>query len=172
VGVAQVRPLLRCLFAADRPQAAELRAHSRLDGAGLVLFPGAVAFSAEEQRIADQILGRLRAEGLRPARLAEYRDAYPPRRQPVVDRVLAKLRASGQVVQVSADLMLHAAAAAALLRAPARYRLDAVRAAEFGQALGVTRKYGVPYLEYLNRLGLMRREGDVHYRTRRDAGGA
>jgi len=170
VGAAQVRPLLRCLFAVDRPEAAELRAHTRFDGAGLVVFPGTVAFSADEQRIADVVLARLRAEGLRPARIAEYRDAYPPRRRAVVDRVLAKLRASGQVVQVSADLMLHGAAAAALLRAPARYGLDAVRAAEFGQALGVTRKYGVPYLEYLGRQGLMRREGDVHYRTGRDAG--
>jgi len=164
-----VPPLLRYLLAADRPAAADLRAHTRFEGAGLVLFPGTVAFSPDEQRIADEILAQLRAEGLRPARIAEYRGAHPPRRLPVVDRVLAKLRAARRVVRVSEELMLHADAAAALHRAPARYNLDGVRAAEFGQALGVSRKYSIPYLEYLNRQGLMRREGDVHYRTGRES---
>jgi selenocysteine-specific elongation factor len=163
VGAAHAAPLLRHLLALDHPVPAALRGRVRLDGAGLVLFPGVVALTPDEQRVADQILARLRAEGLRPARVAEYRGAHPPARLPVVDRVLAKLRASGRVVRVSDDLMLHADAAAALHRAPARYGLDGVRAAEFGQALGVSRKYGIPYLEYLERRGLMRREGDLHY---------
>jgi selenocysteine-specific elongation factor len=163
VGAADAAPLLRHLLALDHPVPAALRGRVRLDGAGLVLFPGVVALTPDEQRVADQILARLRAEGLRPARVAEYRGAHPPARLPVVDRVLAKLRASGRVVRVSDDLMLHADAAAALHQAPARYGLDGVRAAEFGQALGVSRKYGIPYLEYLERRGLMRREGDLHY---------
>lgn len=169
VSAAPLPRLLRCLLARDHPAAAALRRQSRFAGAGLVLFPGVVAFSADEQRIADQILARLRAEGLRPARIEEYRSAHPPRRLALVDHVLAKLRESRQVVRVSDSLMLHADAAAALHRAPVRYNLDGVRAAEFGQALGVSRKYSIPYLEYLNRQGVMRREGDVHYRVRSGA---
>lgn len=166
VGVARLQPLLRCLLALGDPAAAALRTDTRLDGAGLVLFPGQVAFTPEEQRIADEILAQLAAEGLRPSRVAEYRGAHPPRRLPVVDRVLAKLRDARRVVRVSDDLMLHAEAAEALRQAPARYGLDGVRAAEFGQVLGLSRKYSIPFVDYLNREGVLRREGDVHYRVR------
>jgi selenocysteine-specific elongation factor len=157
-------PLLHSLFDREAPAAAFLRAHARLERTGLVLYPGRVAFTPEEQRLAARILERLRAEGLRPARIQEYREAHAGRGDRV-DRVLLKLRDQGRVVKVSAELMLHAEAAEELRQAPARHGLDGVRAAEFGRALGLSRKYGIPFLEYLNREGILRREGDLHYRV-------
>ncbi|HEV2132464.1 MAG TPA: SelB C-terminal domain-containing protein, partial [Longimicrobiaceae bacterium] len=159
---AQLHPLLQCLLELDHPTAKFLRAHTRLEKAGLLLFPGMVAFSPEEQRIADRILEQLEAEGLRPSRIQELRQAHADRPDRV-DRVLAKLRDAGRVVAVSADFVLHRAAVEELRRAPVRHNLDGVRAAEFGKALGLSRKYSIPFLEYLNREGILRRDGDLHY---------
>lgn len=152
--------LLRALL--GREGTAFLRASVRLDGAGCVLYPGRVAFTPDEERVAGELLERLRAAGLRPARIREYGELHP-RRPEVVERVAAKLRDQGRVVRVSPDLFLHADAADELREAPRRHGLDGVRAAEFGRALGLSRKYTIPYLEYLNQEGILRREGDLHY---------
>jgi selenocysteine-specific elongation factor len=159
-----LQQFLECLFSLDHPAATFLRAHTRLDGAGLVLYPGRVAFTPEEQRIAEHILERLSREGLRPSRMQEYREVHP-KRPDLVDRVFMKLRDAGRVVQISDDFVLHPATAEELHQAPVRYSLDGVRAAEFGKALGLSRKYSIPFLEYLNREGILRREGDLHYRA-------
>ncbi|HEV2147340.1 MAG TPA: selenocysteine-specific translation elongation factor [Longimicrobiaceae bacterium] len=157
-------PLLGSLLELDDPAAAFLRAHARLEKGGLVLHPGSVFFTPEEQRIADRLLERLRTEGLRPSRIRAYGELHPGRPE-VVERVVSRLRQAGRVVPVSADLVLHPDAAEELREAPARHGLDGVRAAEFGRALGLSRKYGIPYLEYLNEVGILRREGDLHYRA-------
>ncbi len=159
---AHLQPLLQCLLELDHPSAGFLRAHTRLGKAGLLLFPGRIAFSTEEQRIADRILEQLAAEGLRPSRIQELRQAHADRPDRV-DRVLAKLRNAGRVVEVSADFVLHPAAEEELRRAPVQHKLNGVRAAEFGKALGLSRKYSIPFLEYLNREGILRRDGDLHY---------
>ncbi len=159
-----LQQFLQCVLGQDHPAATVLRAHTRMDGAGLVLYPGRVAFTPEEKRIAEHILERLGREGLRPSRMQEYREIHPSRPD-LVDRAFVKLRDAGQVVQISDHFVLHPAAAEELYRAPVRHDLDGVRAAEFGKALGLSRKYSIPFLEYLNRKGILRREGDLHYRA-------
>lgn len=153
---------LQRLYEQENDAAAALRDHTRLERTGMVLYPGQVAFSAEEQLIARRIVGRLKAEGLRPARIQDLRRQHAA--EPgIVDRVLAKLRAAGQIVLVSPDFALHPIAEAQLRDAPARHGLDGVRAAEFGRALRLSRKYSIPFLEYLNEKGVLRRAGDRHY---------
>ena len=161
---ALLQQFLQHLLVQDHPAATFLRAHTRLDGAGLVLYPGRIAFTPEEQRIAEHILERLSREGLRPSRMQEYREVHP-RRPDLVDRVLVKLRDAGRVIQISDSFVLHPTATEELHRAPMRHGLDGVRAAEFGKALGLSRKYSIPFLEYLNREGILRRDGDLHYLT-------
>ena len=39
---------------------------------------------------------------------------------------------------------------------------DGFTASEFGKTFGLSRKYSVPYLECLNRTGVLRRQGDRH----------
>jgi selenocysteine-specific elongation factor len=156
---------LQHLVALDAPGAAFLRQNSRLERTALVLYPGAVLFSDEEQRIAKRIKGRLKAEGLRPARIRDLRRQHG-RDPEQVDRVLAKLRATGQIVLVSPDFALHPTAEAQLRVAPEQSGLDGVRAAEFGRALGLSRKHSIPFLEYLNEAGILRREGDRHFLVR------
>lgn len=149
----------------ERGVAAEfLREHSRPDRGGLLLYPGAVLFSVEEQRIARRIVGRLKAEGLHPSRVRELRrqHARDPRQ---VNHVLAKLRATGQVVLVSPDFVLHPNAELALRHAVLRSGRDGMSVAEFGGMLGLSRKHSVPFLEYLASVGILRRDGDRHYLT-------
>jgi selenocysteine-specific elongation factor len=164
---APLHELLRCLYELDHPAAAFLRDHSRLDGGVLVLHPGVISFTPEEQTLADRLLKRLQVQGLRPSRIQEHRVALGDR-WGLLDEVLVKLRNGGRVVRVSEAFVLHPVAADELRRVVDRHGLDGVRAAEFGKALGLSRKYGIPFLEYLNREGILRREGDLHYRTRRE----
>jgi selenocysteine-specific elongation factor len=168
VGSAHLPALLECLFGLDTPAAAFLCAHTRLDGAALVLYPGVISFTPQEEALADRLLARLKVQGLRPSRIQEHREALGDRRG-LLDGVLVKLRDNGRVVRVNEKFVLHPDTASELRRAVDRHNLDGVRAAEFGRALGLSRKYGIPFLEYLNREGILRREGDLHYRTRRDA---
>jgi selenocysteine-specific elongation factor len=159
---AHLPAVLHALLA--RGDAAFLRAHVRLDRAGCTLFAGRVALTAEEERIAGLLLDRLLAAGLRPARVREYGDLHPKRPE-VVARVAAKLCEQGRAVRVSADLVLHPDAADELRRATLHHAARGLRAAEFGQALGLSRKYTIPYLEHLAQQGITRREGDLHFRV-------
>jgi selenocysteine-specific elongation factor len=162
-------PLLVCLWEMDGPAAAFFRSHTRLDGAGLVLYPGVVPWTAEERALADRILARLAADGLRPSRVGEYPEILgDPHR--LLDRVLGKLDGDGRVVRVDAEFVLHPDAAAELRRAVVHGDIDGARAGDWGRALGLSRKYSIPYFDYLNREGVLRREGDVHWRTGRGVG--
>lgn len=162
VASTHLRALLHALLGGEGT--AFLRAHVRLERTGCVLYPGHVLFSAEEQRIADELLERLRTSGLRPPRLREF-GALHPRRPEMVERVVAKLGELGRVVRVSPDFVLLPDAAAELRGAALRLGSGGVRAAEFNQALGLSRKHGIPFLEYLNEIGVLRRDGDLHRPT-------
>ena len=166
VAAEHVATLLRTALARGDEASVWLRARVRVDRAGATLYPGVTALVPAEQQVADELLARLRAEWLQPSTVEAYRGVDPARRT-MVDRALAHLRETRQAVRVSAELWLHADAVVALREAPARHGLDGVRAAEFGRALGLSRKYSIPYVDYLNREGVLRREGDVHYRTGR-----
>jgi selenocysteine-specific elongation factor len=163
---AHLPELLRRLWGSEHPAAAFLRDHIRLDRDALILYPGGVALTEEEQRIARAVEERLRCTGLRPPRRSELVDPYTGR-STLVERVLAKLLSAGRLVKVGPDFLLHPAAAEELRQVPERYALHGIRAAEFGQALGLSRKYSIPYLEFLHREGVLHREGDLHYLTRR-----
>ena len=163
VSAAHVQPLLRSLL----DEAADDALPLRLDRAAAVVHPGRTDFTPAEQPVADALLARLHAEWLRPATIEAQRTTITAD-DGVFDRVVARLCETGRLVRLRAergDLLLHADAAAELRELPARLGLDGVRAAEFCQALGVTRRHGVPYLEYLARERVLRRDGDRHRRV-------
>jgi selenocysteine-specific elongation factor len=75
--------------------------------------------------------------------------------------------AEGQLVRVSEDIYLHVEAEAAMLRL-VRQKLSSgsgLTVAEIRDLLGTTRKYAVPLCEYLDRIGLTRREGDLRFQA-------
>jgi len=73
--------------------------------------------------------------------------------------------AEGLLVRVTDDIYLHADVAADM-----RARLQGKMAggtgatvAEIRDLLGTTRKYAIPLCEYLDRVGLTRRDGDLRF---------
>jgi selenocysteine-specific elongation factor len=73
--------------------------------------------------------------------------------------------AEGYLAKVTDDLYLHADFEAKMRREVAE-RLEPGRGmtvAEIRDLLGTTRKYAVPLCEYLDRIGITRREGDVRF---------
>ena len=67
-------------------------------------------------------------------------------------------------MRVSEELLFHQEAVGrleALLRDYKRQQGDRISVAAFKQLTGVTRKYAIPLLEYLDRRRLTRRVGDV-----------
>lgn len=80
----------------------------------------------------------------------------------LVHRVLGGLEKQGLVRRVGADFYFDAAALAAFEQA-VRARLSAgpATAAELKDAMGTSRKYAIPLLEYFDAQGITRREGDT-----------
>ena len=141
-----------------------LKAQGRiLAEARTVALPGyEPKLSQGERRLKSELAGAIRSGGLSPPEAAELAAAAGPRGA-VVPELLALLRDEQQIVEVAAGLFLDVDADAELRRR-VRERLadgSAVTMAELRDLLGTTRKYAVPIGEYLDRIGLTKREGDV-----------
>ncbi len=97
-----------------------------------------------------------------PPEAAELAAAAGPRGNAVPD-LLALLRDEGQLVEINAQLYLDADVESELRRRVSDRLADGstLTMAELRDLLGTTRKYAVPIGEYLDRIGLTRREGDV-----------
>jgi selenocysteine-specific elongation factor len=135
-----------------------------LAGAFVHLPEHGLRLSAADERLAQQIAPLLAAGGFagswardlaRDARLGEV----------LVRTTLARLARRGELHQVVKDLYYDAptlSRIAALLRAVACAEGGAVTAARFRDATGLGRKRAIQLLEYLDRIGLLRRVGDAH----------
>jgi selenocysteine-specific elongation factor len=73
--------------------------------------------------------------------------------------------AEGFLVQIDANTYLHASAEAEMRRRVAERLANGAGAtvAEIRDLLGTTRKYAVPFCEYLDRIGVTRREEDLRF---------
>ncbi len=79
-------------------------------------------------------------------------------------KALGKLATEGRVVRANADMHFSAAAIALAKERVAGYLAqhpDGASAAELRDALGVSRKFAIPLLEYFDAQGVTRRVGDV-----------
>jgi selenocysteine-specific elongation factor len=78
-------------------------------------------------------------------------------------KILQILLREGLLIKVAEDLVFHKSAIARLRELIARYRKEhgeRLSIVVFKELTGVTRKYGIPLLEYLDREHVTRREGD------------
>jgi selenocysteine-specific elongation factor len=118
-------------------------------------------FSGKQQVLRDQVVERLRSGGLMPPTLNELSTGSS---NAEIRAVLRRLEAQGEVVGISPDLYLHAVALDEAIRAVRTHGAGRpLSAAEFKTALPVSRKYLIPILEYLDRCGITRREGDLRW---------
>jgi selenocysteine-specific elongation factor len=118
-----------------------------------------VALQQDEQQALDRIESLFAAAGLRvPSERdvlsASGIDAARAR------RLLEILLRSRRLVRISADLVFHPAALEALKSQLVPRCGQRFSVADFKEWTGVSRKYAIPLLEYLDRQRLTRREGD------------
>ncbi|MCA0175599.1 MAG: selenocysteine-specific translation elongation factor [Proteobacteria bacterium] len=150
-----------------------------LRGAGQVMVAGAfvqlpahaVALSAAERRLAQQVAASLATAGFEGAWVRDLaRDAGQP--EALTRLTLARLAQRGELHQIVKDLYLPPATLqrlVALARDVAASQGGALTAARFRDATGLGRKRAIQVLEYFDRVGLTRRVGDAH-RLRPQAG--
>lgn len=117
--------------------------------------------SQGERRLKSELAEALRQGGLSPPDASELAGRAGARAA-VVPELLALLVDEGRAVEVGPGLFLDFDADAAMRRAVADRLADGagLTMAELRDLLGTTRKFAVPIGEYLDRIGLTRRDGD------------
>jgi selenocysteine-specific elongation factor len=118
--------------------------------------------SQGERRLKTELLETIRSAGMSPPDAADLAGTSSSRAS-VVPELLALLRDEQKLVEISPSLFLDFDVEAELRRKVIE-RLaggSTMTMAELRDLLGTTRKYAVPIGEYLDRIGLTRREGDV-----------
>jgi len=117
--------------------------------------------SESEVKLAEGILQRLRAAGIQPLRLAEYAAGSPGEKK-TFDKVVGRLAKDGRLFRVDNEFAVERSVWDEFKTRVQRAAVDSFTASEFGKLFGLSRKYSVPYLECLNRLSVLRRQGDRH----------
>jgi selenocysteine-specific elongation factor len=151
---------------------------SDLQARGVVAMRGAfvhlpahgVRLSATEERLAQKVGPRLAAVGFEGAWVRDLaKEINEP--EPLLRVTMARLAQRAELHQIVRDLYLTPeilARAVALVQAIAQAHGGEVTAALFRDATQLGRKRAIQILEYLDRIGLLRRVGDVH-RLRSDS---
>jgi selenocysteine-specific elongation factor len=124
----------------------------------------AVSALAEEEAALAALGPLLASQGLAPATVGELASAAGVADTAVARKALTRLAAEGRVVRLSPELHFDAGAIARArdaLVAALQANPDGLTAAGLRDALGVSRKYAIPLLEYFDAQGVTRREGDV-----------
>ena len=118
--------------------------------------------SQGERKLKAELAASIRAGGFSPPEVADLAAAAGARAAAVPD-LLALLRDEEQVVEIGPQLYLDFEAAAELRRLVVARLSDGstMTMADLRDLLGTTRKYAVPIGEYLDRVGLTVRDGDV-----------
>ena len=118
--------------------------------------------SANQRKLKDRIVAAHAAAGFTPPEPKEFTGHAGGHATALAD-IYDVAVAEGELVKLAADLYLHATAEAdlrakvtTLLRATPGATVAAIR-----DVLGTTRKFAVPICEYLDRVGVTRRDGDA-----------
>jgi selenocysteine-specific elongation factor len=129
-----------------------------------------VQLSATEQRIAQKVAPKLAEAGVEGTWARDLaRDCGES--EALMRTTLARLAQQGELHQVVKDLYFDSARIQSLAAVARRLAQDSggqVQAAAFRDATGLGRKRAIQILEYFDRVGLLRRVGDVH-KLRSDA---
>ncbi len=118
--------------------------------------------SGSLRKLKDKLVGAYRAAGFQPpepASFAGHAGGHAASLKDLFDVCVAE----GLLVAISDDIYLHGAVEADMRRL-LHQRLRAgpgATVAQIRDMLGTTRKYAVPICEYLDRVGVTRREGDL-----------
>ena len=131
-----------------------------VDGDLLRLATHKVRFEREEETALAGIEEAFAQAGLTAPSTAEVlsRCGVEPARGRSLLQILIR---RGKLIRVSEDLVFHSAAIAGLRQIVAARRGERFAVAAFKEWTGVSRKFAIPLLEYLDREKVTRREGDL-----------
>jgi selenocysteine-specific elongation factor len=120
--------------------------------------------SGNQRKLKDKIVATYREAGFQPPEPAIFVNQAGGNAASLND-LFEVCIAEGLLVQIADGLYLHADADAAMRRRITEKLAGGAGAtvAEIRDLLGTTRKYAVPLCEYLDRVGVTRREGDLRY---------
>jgi selenocysteine-specific elongation factor len=132
------------------------------DERGITLVGHGPKLSQNERKLLRELIEIFREAGIQAPSVAECQKRTGKQQQTVA-QLLALAAMDGDLVEVAANSYLHR---------DVNQALQADLTAELGdgsgatlsrirEILGTTRKYAVPYCEYLDRIGFTRRDGDV-----------
>jgi selenocysteine-specific elongation factor len=114
-----------------------------------------------EQKLLVQLVDRFRLAGWQPPSVKECQQ-QAAKHQAAVPQLLTLAVANGDLVEVGPDFYLHVEVERQS-RQQLRDRLAGsagLTVSEIREILNTSRKYAVPYCEYLDRTGFTRRHGD------------
>jgi selenocysteine-specific elongation factor len=147
-----------------RAALADLVAQKKLEVRGDTVKPAGseVTLLPEETRAKEQIAQAFGAAGLAVPAVKEVLGSLSvePRR---AEKLLRILLQEGQLVRISPELIFHSAGLTRLKEQLANYRKgkgDRISVPTFKELAGISRKYAIPLLEYLDRERVTRRAGD------------
>src|SRR5581483_177506 len=120
--------------------------------------------SVNQRKLKDKIVAAHRDAGFQPPEPASFANQAAGNAAALKD-IFEVAVAEGYLARVADDLYLHADHDAEMRRRVlAKLRdgsVPGLTVAEIRDLLGTTRKYAVPLCEYLDRVGVTRREGDL-----------
>jgi selenocysteine-specific elongation factor len=119
--------------------------------------------SPAERKLRDQVLAAYESAGLQPPEPAELQKQAVARAT-AVQPIVELLAAEGHLAHIGGSMYLHAKFEEDLRRRVTEKLRDGAAGLTVGDIrdlLGITRKHALPYCEYLDRVGVTRREGDL-----------
>jgi selenocysteine-specific elongation factor len=138
------------------------RKQVRVDGDTVMRAGRKIVLTTEEERAREQIESAFETAGLAVPRLAELLPRLPVDRKRA-EKLVQLLLKEGALVKVSEELVFHASALGRLREMLAGYKAsqgNRISVAAFKELTGISRKYAIPLLEYLDRAKVTRRLGD------------
>jgi selenocysteine-specific elongation factor len=136
----------------------------RLDERGIALAGHGPKLSQGERKLLRELIELYRTAGIQAPSVAECQ-RQTGKQQQTVGQLLALATADGDLVEIAAGSYLHRDVDGEI-QASLRSELSGGQGATLSrirEILGTTRKYAVPYCEYLDRIGFTRRDGDLRY---------
>jgi len=133
----------------------------KLEGSGIRLSGHSAVLATEREALAERLLDLIQNSGFRPSPVADIAKTLDVSSNEMV-KMLGLLVKQGRLVRLEPELFFHPTvfeAAVSKLRSEIAAR-GGVTVGNITALLDSSRKYVVPFLEYTDKIGVTRREGD------------
>ena len=133
----------------------------RLTTRGVASRDHKLKLSAPQQELLGEIIQRYETACFEPPSVGEYKSELPKRANDI-EKLVQVAVAEEQLVHITKDLYLHVTAEVKLRETVAKALAEeGLAMSQIRELLGTSRKFAVPLCEYLDRVGLTKRQGDI-----------